>query len=161
MVIQTRPNTVIDLPSPLRDRATITALATGGFTISYTDQTSDSDPNASGLIFSSTGELIGPSIAANATDVDETGQRRVGLSTGQYVATWIDKPDSASDSDIKATLINPITNDHGPVFTVNIGNTAGSQDSVKVVELAGGRIAFTWRDVASGLSKAANIRFVG
>ncbi len=146
--------------------SSVTALANGGFVVSWAD-TSATQPDASGSgirgqVFAADGaKVAGEFLINTVTANNQTAPALSALTSGGFVATWVDRSGQggdASGTSIKAQLFNASGSKSGAEFLVNT-TTVGAQDQAVIATLTDGRFVIAWRD-ASGIgdTSASGIR---
>ncbi len=130
----------------------ITGLASGGFVVSWTDNSTQGDTSSSGIkaqIYDASGAAVGGEFVVNTvTQLAQSQQSITALSSGGFVATWTDasglKPDNKGTG-IKAQVFDSTGHKIGAEFLVNTTIT-GSQQFSSVTALATGGFVTTWTD---------------
>lgn len=143
-----------------------TSLASGGFVISWVDASATA-PDAKGTgiraqIYNASGVKVGGEFLVNSTTTaSQQFPALAGLSSGGFVATWIDGSLLGGDSSatsIKAQLFSATGTKIGGEFLVNTA-TSSSQDQPAITALSNGGFIITWRDLSlQGDSSAAGIK---
>ena len=143
--------------STLQWAPTITALANGGYAISWTDYSvgfGGATGDASGAaikaqVFNAFGVAVGGEVLVNTQTLNnQTAPTITGLVNGGFVVSWTDysgKGGDTSGSAIKAQLFNAAGVKLGTEFLVNT-STTGDQRSSSITALANGGFAISWRD---------------
>jgi Ca2+-binding RTX toxin-like protein len=123
----------------------VAALRTGDFVVSETIFFSPSDP-AFGWVRVPSGTGFTSAAVINGPADDESETSVAGLSSGEFVLTFTDRPDASGDADVFARFQAP-----GDIafVPINQGDLVGNQTRSEVVELTTGLIAFAWYDGAS------------
>lgn len=148
--------------SGVQNDATITALATGGFVVSWTDASGiGGDSSGSGIkarLYDANGGALGSEFLVNTTTANAQDQASVAvLGTGGFVVTWTDASAAGPDPDrlgIKAQMFDANGGKIGSEFLVN-STTRLNQNSSVVTGLASGGFVITWVD-ASATAPDAN-----
>ena len=151
-----RVNTTTD---GLQYQACVTALADGGFVVTYGD-VSQNDPDTSGnavraQVFDADGGRSGPEVLVNTTtESNQTDARVAALADGRFVAVWTDDSNTGIDtgfSAVRAQVFSADGSKDGREVQVNT-TTAGAQYNPAICTLADGRVVISWTDgSASGL----------
>lgn len=145
-----------------QEYSSVTALADGGFVITWNDGDDnnrgsgtfgdDSGSSIKAQVFSVSGQKIGSELLVNTQTVsNQLYPTATQLTNGGFVITWTDLSGTLGDtsgSGIKAQLFGPTGNKIGSEFLVN-AITTGSQ-ALSVVALADGGFVVAWAD-ASGI----------
>jgi Ca2+-binding RTX toxin-like protein len=148
-----------------QDGPKITALANGGFVVTWADEslgvdgaTGDSSGRAvKAQLFAADGAEVGSEIRVNtATENDQDVPLITALANGGFVVTWVDGSEGNggatgddSDSAIKAQVFDADGNETGLEILVNTA-TESFQHSQKIAELANGGFVMTWMDFGEG-----------
>ncbi len=148
-----RVNTTTD---GLQNQAHLTALADGGFVVTFGD-VSQNDPDTSGSavraqVFDADGGRTGPELLVNTTtESNQTEARVAALADGRFVAVWADDsnlgPDAAFSA-IRAQVFNADGTRTGREFQVNT-TAPGAQYNPAVSLLADGRVVISWTDASA------------
>jgi Ca2+-binding RTX toxin-like protein len=145
--VATRTVDTFGAPSNTYDH-TVTKLGTGGVMV-YRDRDNN---QLYGQRFNANGGFIDAPQKLNSTpinvptfyDVTNYRPQAVELSTGGYVATWVNVEGSGGDRiDVRARVFDAAGASVGKDFIVN-GVVAGNQYDPQVVALDGGRFAVLW-----------------
>jgi hypothetical protein len=126
----------------------ITALADGGFAISYTKVNSADDTDIVARIVSSTGAMGAQFDVHNQTDNSDSSQTAT-LSNGNFVVVYEDEFNgSATDHDVLFRIFTPTGTavlGPNPYYVVG-GNSNGMEASPDVAALANGGFVVVWED---------------
>lgn len=141
--------------------ASVTALANGGFFVSWSDLSAgvggaggDTSGSAvKGQLYDANGAAVGSEIRINTRTVGDQYQSSVAsLANGGYVVIWTDTAGSVSgtgadtsEAAVKAQIYAANGSKVGGEFLVNT-QTVGSQTDAHVAGLANGGFAITWTD---------------
>ncbi len=134
-----------------QQESTITSLASGGFVVSWSDQ-SGQGGDASGFgikaqIFDATGARSGSEFLVNTATLSEQSEPTIAsLASGGFVVSWIDYSGlggDASDRSIKAQIFDATGMKSGPEFLVNSA-TLGEQLRPTITSLASGGVVVSW-----------------
>jgi Ca2+-binding RTX toxin-like protein len=131
----------------------ITALASGGFVISWTGGPSmDTDIRAQ--IFDASATKVGAEFRVNpVTTGGQSASDIVGLSTGGFVVVW--QTDATTSGDVRGRVYSNSGTPLATDFLINT-STSGAQGTASVTSLSGGGFVVTWRSAtASGDSDGA------
>ncbi|WP_157218518.1 beta strand repeat-containing protein [Flavisphingomonas formosensis] len=136
-----------------QDSSAVAALASGGFVVTWTDNSGvGGDPSSSGIkaqIFDANGIAVGSEFLVNqTTDGAQKMPSVAALSSGGFVVTWTDNSLQGGDtsvSSVKAQLYDASGAKVGSEFLVNT-NTANGQDTPVVASLSGGGFVVSWHD---------------
>ncbi|MES2272218.1 MAG: M10 family metallopeptidase C-terminal domain-containing protein [Pseudomonadota bacterium] len=148
---QLQVNTTLDA---LDSSASVAALATGGFVVSWTNISGKSpgDGSSSSVgaqIFGADGSKIGGEFLVNTQTVrSQSAPDVAALSDGSFVVSWQDYSRTLGDSklgSIKAQIFSPDGAKLGSEFLVNTA-TQNDQAAPKLTALAGGGFVATWYD---------------
>ncbi len=131
----------------------ITALSSGGFVVTWTDQ-SWTAPDTSGLavraqVFTAAGAMVGTEILVNtATANGQSAPQITALSNGGFVVTWEDASVSGGDTSGNAVRAQMFTAAGATVGTEILVNTATTsyQGSPQITALSNGGFVVTWVD---------------
>ena len=128
-----------------------TALASGGFAISWTDHTGiGGDASGSAIkaqLFDPTGQKVGSEFLVNSTTPnDQMAPVMVALPNGGFVVAW-QSSDGFSGTGIKAQIFNPSGARLGSEFIVSTDQLGAS--SPDITALATGNFVVTWHEGAS------------
>jgi hypothetical protein len=132
-----------------QDNRAITALAGGGFVVTWDDPSlsvpGTSDVNVKGQRFNADGTKAGSEFLVNtATTGDQEFSSVTGLADGRFVVAWAD---FGVGGHIKAQIFNADGSRSGSEFFVNTTpNTLQSSPSIKA--LANGGFAVSWTDTS-------------
>ncbi|MGR3367784.1 MAG: Ig-like domain-containing protein [Sagittula sp.] len=127
----------------------ISALATGGFAVTWYTHDGTQDGSTSAIkarTFDAAAQPVGAEFLVNtAAQGSQIEPRVAGLTNGGLVVTWRTnyRPDDGSTSAIKAQIISAAGFPVGGEFLVNT-ETAGGQYRPAVTGLTGGRFVVTW-----------------
>ncbi|MBX3481834.1 MAG: hypothetical protein KF842_15695, partial [Caulobacter sp.] len=143
----------------------LTALANGGFVITWSDSslgvggaTGDSSSSAvKAQVFADDGSKVGSEILVNtATTSAQTQGQITALADGGFVITWTDgslgvggATGDASSTAIKAQVFAADGTQTGSEIRVNTA-TLNSQDVPVITALTGGGFVVAWRDISQG-----------
>lgn len=127
-----------------QQKSTITALADGGFVVSW--ETTDGTQDGYGIAikaqrYSSTGVKVGSEFLVNTTYGVESNVKLVGLSDGGFMATWT--LNSGSSGDVYGRIFDANGNALGTSFLLNT-TTTYSQGLAQSVQLSDGTILAIW-----------------
>jgi Ca2+-binding RTX toxin-like protein len=130
--------------------SSVTALAGGGFVVTWNDGLVASAPGAplpprsvKAQIYDSAGVRVGGEIAiAGGDGVDRSGARIVALADGSFLATWTS---AAGSNDARGQFFDASGNRLGSEFSVS-ETVAGSQVPGQSILLANGTIVSIWTD---------------
>jgi hypothetical protein len=152
-----------------QDAQQITALANGGFVITWQDQslgvggaTGDGSRAAvKAQVFLADGTRLGAEFLANtATADDQFEQQITALSNGGFVVTWRDESQGVggtagdnSDTAVKAQVFLADGTRVGSELLVNTA-TASSQLTPQITALSNGSFVVTWIDASLGVGGA-------
>jgi autotransporter passenger strand-loop-strand repeat protein len=136
-----------------QEAPTVTALANGGYVVSW-DDASGTLGDASGTsikaqIFAADGTKVGSEFRVNTQTADnQLASVITGLSNGGFVVTWEDNSQTLGDSDGTSIKAQVFAADGTPVGSETLVNTATSysQYAPTVAALANGGFAITWTD---------------
>jgi Ca2+-binding RTX toxin-like protein len=135
----------------------ITALADGGFVVTFTDGSlsgagSNADASDSAIrarIFNADGSQSVPEFLVNTTTANDQSDSSVtALADGRFIVTWTDLSLSGGDTSgvaVRARIFNRDGTQSVPEFLVNT-TTGGSQGLSSVTALADGRLVVTFSD---------------
>jgi Ca2+-binding RTX toxin-like protein len=141
-----RVNTVVD---ETQHSAVVTALAGGGFAVSWTVSAYSGDSDVKAQVFTETGAKVGGEIFVNT--ITQSIQRTVAiddLAGGGFVVTWSDWSLRGGDDDyfgVMAQVFDAAGAKVGSQFLVNT-TTAGIQEQSVVAGLASGGFVIAWQD---------------
>ena len=132
---------------------TIAALPSGGFVVSWIDQSGQGgDANPYGIkaqIFDAAGTKVDSEFLVNTITADNQFEPSVaGLASGGFVVVWSDVSQTGGDSSstsIKAQIFDAVGAKVGTEFLVNV-ETSGFQLQPVITGLASGGFVATWRD---------------
>ena len=132
---------------------TITSLASGGFVVSWTDNSGQgSDTSGSGIkaqIFDATGGKVGVEFLVNAQTLNgQSAPTITSLASGGFVVSWTDNSGQGSDtsgSGIKAQIVDATGGKVGVEFLVNSA-TLNVQSGPTITSLASGGFVVSWQD---------------
>jgi|GEM_PF-1069783 len=132
----------------------ITALAKGGFVVTWTDTSATlgdtSGTAVKGQVFSSNGAKLGGEFLVNTQTVgNQDHSAVVALSNGTFVVAWQDGTGSSGGADIKAQMFTATGAKMGGEVLVN-SQTSGQQSIPAVTALANGGYAIAWSDSSNG-----------
>lgn len=135
--------------------ATITALASGGFVMCWTDASlSGVDTSGSGIkaqIYDANGGAIGSEFLVNTVTANAQDQASVAaLSSGGFVVTWTDASGTGLDPDrlgVKAQIFDANGAKVGSEFLANT-TTKLNQNSSVITSLASGGFVISWADAS-------------
>ncbi|MBR0962727.1 hypothetical protein JQ554_01445 [Bradyrhizobium diazoefficiens] len=136
-----------------QEAPTVTALANGGYVVSW-DDASGTLGDASGTsikaqIFAADGTKVGSEFRVNTQTADnQLAPVITGLSNGGFVVTWSDNSQTLGDSDGTSIKAQVFAADGTLVGSETLVNTATSysQYAPTVAALANGGFAITWTD---------------
>jgi Ca2+-binding RTX toxin-like protein len=136
--------------------ATPTALADGGFLVTWADQSLANDTSSTGVkaqFFTAAGAKVGGEFLVNTTTTGSQNQPTAAqLANGTIVVAWQDASATGGDlsgTAIRAQLLSSTGTPIGSEFLVNTTTNHGQQSPV-VTALAGGGFVITWRDLSEG-----------
>jgi serralysin len=141
----------------------VTALAGGGFVVSWTDASQDANGNIIARVFDANGNG-GSEIQVNTTVVNVQHASSITALTGingGFVVTWEDSSGlggDASPSGIKAQVFDNAGGKVGSEFLINTV-TAGAQAQPSITALANGDFVAVWTD-PSGIGGDASVRAI-
>jgi len=126
----------------------VTALATGGFVVTWADgSTEGGDTDLLGIkaqIFDASGARVGAEFLVNTQTAGSQSQPVIAaLSAGGFVASWTD----AGSSDIKAQIFSVAGAPVGGELLVNT-QTASGQSEPAITALASGGFVLSWTDTS-------------
>ena len=132
----------------------VAPLSTGGFIISWTDQSGslgDADnTSVKAQIFASDGSKVGSEFIVNNQTVNgQDYPNIVGLSNGGFVIAWLDFSGTLGDTDgtsIKAQIYDAAGYKIGSEFLVNT-QTVNNQQFPSITSLANGNFVICWEDL--------------
>ncbi len=135
-----------------QQQPTITGLASGGFVVSWTDNSNQGDPSNAGIkaqIYDANGLAVGGEFLVNTvTQQGQTQQSITALASGGFVSTWTDAsgllPDNKGTG-IKGQIFDATGHKVGGEFLVNT-IIPNSQQFSSVTSLASGGFVATWTD---------------
>ena len=135
-----------------QDAPAVTALASGGFAITWVDGNAASDGSVSSIkaqLFDAAGAPVGGEMLVNtATANAQRAPVIAALASGGFVVSWTDASllgGDASGTSVKAQVYDAAGNSVGSELLVNSA-TANAQDSPAVTGLASGGFVVTWHD---------------
>ena len=140
-----------------QDQASVTALSSGGFVVTWTDASGTGlDPDRLGVkaqIFDASGARVGSEFLANTTTkLNQNSSVITSLASGGFVISWADASITAPDASgtgVRAQLYSSSGVKVGAEFLVNT-TTSSSQNLPAITGLTGGGFVATWTD-SSGL----------
>jgi Ca2+-binding RTX toxin-like protein len=140
----------------LQTDATITALASGGFVVCWTDGSGiGGDSSGSGIkaqIYDANGGKLGGEFLVNTVTAGAQSAASVtSLSNGGFVVTWTDASGTGADPSqlgIKAQMYNASGAKVGGEFLVNT-TTQFNQNASVITGLASGGFVVTWVDASA------------
>jgi Ca2+-binding RTX toxin-like protein len=141
---------------------TITGLSTGGFVVTWSDQSrtlgDTSHISIKAQMFDAAGARIGGEFLVNTQTVSyQFSPTITGLAGGGFVVTWYDRSGTLGDSSrssIKAQMFDAAGAKVGGEFLVNT-QTGGYQSDPTITGLSGGGFVVTWRDESGTLGDAS------
>lgn len=130
----------------------ITALASGGFAVIFTDASLSPDDNSGaairGRVYDASG-VPGAEFRVNTTTISHQNMPTVtGLTDGRFVVSWLCNSASGGDTSgnaIRAQMFNADGTKFGVEFLVNT-TTLDTQEQPNLTALAGGGFVATWTD---------------
>jgi Ca2+-binding RTX toxin-like protein len=127
--------------------STITALADGGFVISWTDFGANSGAGSQAdiraQVFDANGVKVGAELLVNSSIPGIQSESSVAaLADGRFVVSWTD---IANNVDIKAQVFNADGTKSGEEFVVN-STTISQQSGSSITVLEDGRFVISWDD---------------
>ena len=135
-----------------QDAPAVTALASGGFAVTWSDANAGSDGSASSVkaqLFDASGAAVGGELLVNTATLNaQKAPVIAALANGGFVVSWTDaslQGGDASATSVKAQVYDAAGNHVGGELLVNTA-TNGAQDSSAVSGLQGGGFVVTWRD---------------
>jgi serralysin len=142
----------------IQDSPTITGLESGGFVVTWRDDSGslgDSDGTSiKAQVFSADGTEIGTEFLVNTQTASlQDNPTTTSLKNGGFVITWRDQSFTLGDTDfysVKAQVYNANGSKFGTEFLVNT-ETVGIQNAAKVAGLANGDFVVTWEDSSGTL----------
>ncbi|AUW57390.1 hypothetical protein C1T17_04025 [Sphingobium sp. SCG-1] len=139
--------------SGVQTDSSMTALASGGFVICWTDATADgSGSGVKAQLYDANGVAVGGEFLVNSTTLNAQDQASVtGLASGGFVVTWTDNSGTGPDADkngIKAQLYDANGAAVGGEFLVNTTTQLGQSNSV-TTSLASGGFVISWVDASA------------
>ncbi|NJL07332.1 MAG: hypothetical protein HC900_03015 [Methylacidiphilales bacterium] len=131
----------------------VTALANGGFVVTWEDWSYTRDPGSgvsiAAQLFDATGSKVGGEFLVNTqTNGMQASPSTTALTNGGFVVTWQDNSGTLGDNDqtgIKAQLFDATGSKVGSEFLVNT-QTNGGQHGPSVTALSDGGFVVTWYD---------------
>jgi hypothetical protein len=137
---------------------TITGLTTGGFVVTWYDQSGTLGDNSGvsikAQVFNANGAKTGTEFLVNTqTAADQITPTITGLTNGGFVVTWHDYSGTLGDNSgasIKAQVFNASGVKVGSEFLVNT-QTASDQRSPTITGLTNGGFVVTWYDASGTL----------
>jgi hypothetical protein len=152
-----------------QSRQQVTALANGGFVVTWEDASAgiggapgdDSGSAVKAQVFAADGTRVGAELLVNTATAGLQGdQRATALSNGGFVVTWEDRSlgvgGAAGDSSelaVKAQVFAPDGTRIGAEFLVNTA-TAENQADPRITALSNGGFVVTWEDGSLGIGGA-------
>lgn len=138
----------------------ITALANGGFVVSWTDGVlSSGTGSVRAQVFTATGAPSGSEFLVNTTLVGNQHDSAVAaLDDGRFVFCWVDFSATGDDtvgSAIRAQVFNLDGSKSGDEFLVNT-IALGHQVAPAVITLADGRFMVSWTDGSNSLGSVSD-----
>ncbi|HEX8302688.1 Ig-like domain-containing protein [Sphingomonas sp.] len=138
-------------------QAEVTALASGGFVVTYADQSPHNNggqeyTNINLQIFNASGQRVGGEIVANLTTIyDQYEPTITSLSDGGFVIAWRDSSQQGGDTDtgIRAQRFNASGARVGSEILVNT-TTQGYQGEPAMTALSNGGFVVTWQTQGTG-----------
>ena len=135
-----------------QQKPVITSLASGGFVVSWTDNSQQGDTSDSGIkaqIYDANGQRVGTELLVNTvTSKGQTDAAITSLSNGGFVVSWTDasglKPDNKGTG-VKAQIFDATGHMVGSEFLVNT-SIPNSQQFSSLTSLASGGFLATWTD---------------
>lgn len=145
----------IGVDNVISGEPTITGLSSGGFVVSWTDESSFFDGNIKAQIFSASGTKVGSEFLVNTQTANDQGQPTItGLGSGGFVVCWRDS------SVIKAQVFDAVGTKIGTEFQVN-SEASSSENSPMVTSLSTGGFVVSWHSnnvVVPGVSNSDGIK---
>ncbi|WP_426170257.1 beta strand repeat-containing protein [Sandarakinorhabdus sp. DWP1-3-1] len=144
----------------------VTALASGGFAVSWTDFSLQGDTDSAGIktrIYDAAGVAVGAEFLSNTQTVrGQTNVSMTGLASGGFVQTWTDASGIGVDNKgagIKGQVFNAGGGKVGGEFLVNTTIT-NSQQFSSTASLVSGGFVVTWTDssLQGGDASASGIK---
>lgn len=140
-----------------QDNPTVTALASGGFVIAWSDASAvGGDTSGTGIkaqMFDGNGAAVGSEFLVNQSTLNAQKTPSVAaLANGGFVISWADlslQGGDSSVSSVKAQMYDAAGHGVGGEFLVNT-NTGNAQDTPVVAGLVGGGFVVSWHD-SSGI----------
>ena len=134
-----------------QEAASITALANGGFVVTWDDNSGtggdDSESSVKAQVFDAAGNKVGNELLVNTVTAGSQGGSSVtALKNGGFVVSWEDDSGLNADgavSSIKAQLFDAAGNKVGGEILVNAA-TARWQDASSITALADGGFVVSW-----------------
>ncbi|HEY0012777.1 MAG TPA: M10 family metallopeptidase C-terminal domain-containing protein [Allosphingosinicella sp.] len=149
-----------------RDQDLVSAapLSTGGFVLTWWDDSPGADGSASGIraqLFDAAGAKLGPEFVVNATVAGIQRAPSVHSHPGGFVIAWEDHGGAGSGDTsgaaVRAQLFDTGGNKVGAEFLVNT-TTALNQVEPAIAALASGAIAVAWTDDSNSTATSTDIR---
>lgn len=134
-------------------QATITSLASGGFVVSWADNSGQSGESSlfdiRAQIFNASGVKVGSEFLVNSATLNDQVQPKItGLASGGFVVSWQDHSGEGGDSvgsGIKAQIFNASGEKVGAELLVNTA-TPNDQEQATITGLASGGFVVSWQD---------------
>jgi Ca2+-binding RTX toxin-like protein len=130
---------------------TITSLGSGGFVVSWRDESNQGDPDVGikAQIFDASGNKVGIELLVNSATLSEQSQPTItSLASGGFVVSWSDfsgQGGDASQFGIKAQIFDASGNRVGGEFLVNTA-TLDTQEQPAITALPSGGFVVSWAD---------------
>ena len=138
-----------------QERPTVTALASGGFAVSWNDQSGSGGDASSGAvkaqIFDAAGAKLGAEFLVNTTTAGlQTEPSIAELAGGGFVISWADSPSTPGSPgyEIRAQRFDAAGAKLGGEIMVN-ATTAANQTFPSTAALAGGGFVVSWTDASA------------
>ncbi|MBP2303547.1 beta strand repeat-containing protein [Azospirillum picis] len=145
----------------------VTALANGGFVVTWWDGSQTAGPNAGrdihGRVFGANGSAVGADFQVNTTTTGGQANPAVtALANGGFVVAWEDGSStgpSGSGNDIRGQIFSGTGIFQGPEFRVNT-ITSSDQTGPAITTLTDGGFVVVWQDLsgAAGSGTAMDVR---
>jgi Ca2+-binding RTX toxin-like protein len=140
-----------------QNQPAITSLASGGFLVSWSDDSGQGgDASNSGIkaqIFDAAGAKVGSEILVNSATLNaQTLPTISSLASGGFVVSWRDfsgQGGDASSSSVKAQIFDAAGAKVGSEFLVNT-TTLNDQSQPTITSLASGGFVVSWEDLSGG-----------